>query len=197
MVSGLFLTAAFALAAFASPKAEPLPSPFFLSVPMGAAEPLIARADVQFVSNGYYLEPRYCVVTKSSGSELADRQACLTVNFRRASKPVNASAPVWIADAHPNFVPPLSSSKKPPVTTNDYPSKSLNKGEQGTAVVRLIVGVDGKPRDCSTAASSGYPALDYAAQTTLCRKLKLHPATLDGTPVESINYTQVEFYQGN
>lgn len=185
------------LAAAALHATEDQYSMFLVSVPAGVAEPKEAQAEVKFVSNGYILGPNNCIVTKTSGSALADKQACKTVIFRAASKPVISKAPVWIADVPAGFVPPQSLSGKPPISTDDYTSNSLVNGEQGTVVVRLIVGVNGKARDCTIAATSGYQALDNAAKWKLCRSLKLRPAMVDGVPVESINFTQVAFYQGN
>ena len=173
------------------------PTPFLLSVPANAAEPVKSDAEVQFVSNGYWMSDNNCIVTRSSGNAAADKQACKTVIFRAASKPRMAIAPVWIAEpVVGNFVAPTSRSSAPPVTTNDYPSGSLDNGEQGTVVLRVIVDVDGKLCDCSIASSSGFDRLDNAAKLKLCRKLKVKPATLDGVPIASINFTQVAFYAG-
>lgn len=174
------------------------PAPFLLSVPANAPEPVKSDAEVQFVSNGYWMSDNSCIVTRSSGNTVADKQACKTVIFRAASKPRKAMAPVWIAEpVTGNFVAPTTRSSTPPVTTNDYPSGSLDKGEQGTVVLRVIVDVDGKLSDCSIASSSGFDRLDNAAKLKFCRKLKVKPATLDGAPIASINYTQVAFYSGH
>ena len=63
------------------------PTPFLLSVPATSAEPLKSDAEVQFVSNGYWLSGENCVVTRSSGNAAADKQACETVIFRASAKP--------------------------------------------------------------------------------------------------------------
>jgi protein TonB len=173
------------------------PAPFWLSIPATAPEPIKSDAEVEFVSDGYFLRDFNCQVTRSSGSLEADKQACRTVIFRAASKPVKAIAPVWLADPVPEgYVAPQSLSSNPPATPSDYPSQSLDKGEQGTVVVRVVVGADGKIGDCSVASSSGYGRIDNAAKLKLCRKLKVTPATLDGTAVASVNFTQVAFYAG-
>ena len=173
------------------------PTPFLLSVPATSAEPLKSDAEVQFVSNGYWLSGENCVVTRSSGNAAADKQACETVIFRASVKPKKAIAPVWIPEPIlGNFVAPTSRSSHPAVTTDDYPSASLNRGEQGTVVLRVIVDADGMLSDCNIASSSGFDRLDNAAKLKVCRRLKVKPATLDGVPIASINFTHVAFYAG-
>ena len=173
------------------------PAPFWLSVPANGAEPVKSEAEVQFTSNGYWMSDGNCIVIRSSGNAEADKQACKTVIFRETSKPRKAIAPVWIpAPVLGNFVAPTGISSQSPLTGGDYPSRSHDKGEQGTIVLRVIVDVDGKLSDCRIASSSGYARLDDAAKLKLCRKLKVKPATLNGVPIASINFTQVAFYAG-
>ena len=50
-----------------------------------------------------------------------------------------------------------------------YPAASRRSGEQGTVMLELIVGPDGKPSEVRVTRSSGYPGLDEAA-TTAVRK---------------------------
>lgn len=44
-----------------------------------------------------------------------------------------------------------------------YPSSSRRAGEQGTVLLTIVIGQDGRPVDISVARSSGYPALDESA----------------------------------
>ncbi|HEY1611830.1 MAG TPA: energy transducer TonB [Paraburkholderia sp.] len=44
-----------------------------------------------------------------------------------------------------------------------YPAQSLRRNESGTAVVRFVVGVDGRVESAKIQQSSGYPRLDDAA----------------------------------
>lgn len=48
-----------------------------------------------------------------------------------------------------------------------YPSASRRAGEQGTVLLELIVGPDGKPTEVNIARSSGYDLLDQAAVTAV------------------------------
>ena len=184
---------------FSSPSlAAGTPAPFILSVPVTAAEPSKSDAEVQFVSNGYWMSDSQCIVIRSSGNADADKQACKTVKFRASSRPIKALAPVWIAEpVLGSFVAPTAKSPSPPVTVDDYPTASLDKGEQGTVVLRVVVESDGKLSNCSVASSSSYDRLDNAAKLKFCRKLKVKPATLDGAPIASVNFTTVAFYSGN
>lgn len=44
-----------------------------------------------------------------------------------------------------------------------YPSASRRAGEQGTVLLAIVIGADGKPVDVSVAKSSGFSALDDSA----------------------------------
>lgn len=173
------------------------PAPFWLSIPATSPEPVKSEAVVQFVSNGYFLRPNECAVIQSSGNAEADKHACHTVIFRTATKPRLAKAPVWIADPLPDgYVAPKLLTSKPMFTTYDYPSESLKKGEQGTVVFRVVVGNDGKVLQCDIASSSRYERLDSAVKRVFCGRLKLSPATLNGEPIESINFNHIALYSG-
>ena len=49
----------------------------------------------------------------------------------------------------------------------EYPREALNKGEQGTTGLRILVGVDGKAIDSEIETSSHSRKLDSAAQRAL------------------------------
>ena len=48
-----------------------------------------------------------------------------------------------------------------------YPAETLKKGEQGTTVLRILVGADGRAIDSEVETSSKYRKLDVAAQRAL------------------------------
>jgi protein TonB len=54
------------------------------------------------------------------------------------------------------------------VSDEDYPSNAVRNEEQGTTRFKLVVGPDGKVKECSVTSSSGSPALD----STTCRLMK-------------------------
>jgi protein TonB len=48
-----------------------------------------------------------------------------------------------------------------------YPLIARRRGEQGTVIVSVDVGTDGRPQHCALHRSSGFPALDEAALKTI------------------------------
>jgi TonB family protein len=68
------------------------------------------------------------------------------------------------------------------VNASDYPRAALAAGLSGTSVVRVLVGADGRPRNCVIVASSG--SADIDRQTcTVTRRGKFEPAIgPDGKP---------------
>jgi len=57
----------------------------------------------------------------------------------------------------------------------EYPSLSRRLGEEGRALLRVLISPEGLPRDIQLQASSGYPRLDQAALQTV-RKWRFVPA---------------------
>ncbi len=62
-----------------------------------------------------------------------------------------------------------------------YPSFSKRSGEQGTAVVRLIIDETGAVEDIALLQSSTYPRLDRAA-SEIGRRYRFKPFLVNGTP---------------
>jgi protein TonB len=62
-------------------------------------------------------------------------------------------------------------------TTNDYPSISLKREEQGISRFRVVVGTDGKVKSCEITASSGSTQLDNTTCNLVTRRAKFQPAT--------------------
>lgn len=68
------------------------------------------------------------------------------------------------------------------VSTIDYPSASLRRGEQGMVRFEVGVGTDGRVSDCRVTASSGSADLDAATCKYVAKRAKFEPAT-DSTGV--------------
>jgi protein TonB len=66
------------------------------------------------------------------------------------------------------------------VSTEDYPSASLRRGEQGTVRFEVAVAADGRVSDCRVTASSGSADLDAATCRYVSHRARFEPAT-DGT----------------
>ncbi len=62
------------------------------------------------------------------------------------------------------------------VTTNDYPTRDLQRENQGTTSIRLTVGANGRATACQVTGSSGHPGLDRAACRNAQRRARFTPA---------------------
>jgi periplasmic protein TonB len=75
-------------------------------------------------------------------------------------------------------------------TDDDYPQSAIRNEEQGTTVVRLSVGTDGRVTDCSITSSSGSSSLDSTTCNILRRRARFTPARDQaGNPI-SDSYVQ-------
>ncbi len=78
------------------------------------------------------------------------------------------------------------------VTTNDYPTRDLRQGNQGTVRIRLRIGADGRVSGCDVVRSSGYPGLDAATCKNVVRRARFKPATDEtGTRVASSDFRTI------
>jgi protein TonB len=63
------------------------------------------------------------------------------------------------------------------VTTDDYPSRDLRQGHEGTTAFRLVIGSNGRVSACEVVRSSGYPGLDAATCKAVTARARFEPAT--------------------
>ena len=75
----------------------------------------------------------------------------------------------------------------------DYPPTSRRLGEEGSVVLQVLVGVDGKVQDGKVQTSSGFPRLDEAALKHALRAWRFTPGTEDGKPVTAWHSVKVTF----
>lgn len=73
-----------------------------------------------------------------------------------------------------------------------YPVDSRRKHEQGTVVLLVILGTDGKVADISVSRSSGFDRLDKAALSAV-RHWKWSPTRRDGAPVMVRGLVEIPF----
>jgi TonB family protein len=89
---------------------------------------------------------------------------------------------------------PALSYERPPMPKSwskpDYPSAAKSKKIEGTVVVDVLVGVDGKVK--ATRIANSIPELDAAAEKA-ARKWRFEPALADGKPVEAWAPVPVRF----
>jgi protein TonB len=113
--------------------------------------------------------------------------------------PAAIAAPPAPPSAAPTFSAPPSTvqggdlsaqmvSGKPP----RYPIDSRRKREQGTVVLSLVVGLDGRVSTISVARSSGFPRLDDAARDAV-RGWRWSPIIRDGQPVMVKGIVEIPF----
>ena len=66
---------------------------------------------------------------------------------------------------------------------DDYPPGALRARHQGTVLVRVRIGADGRAIECRTLVSSGHASLDNASCNALVRRARMTPALgPDGRP---------------
>ena len=83
---------------------------------------------------------------------------------------------------------PISGQSPPPT----YPASAMRRGERGTVLLRVDVGVDGVPSKVSIEHRSGSRALDRAAVDAV-RQWRFHPAQRDGQPVPASLVVPIDF----
>jgi len=66
-----------------------------------------------------------------------------------------------------------------------YPLVARRLGMEGVVLLEVVVAPDGHAAEVRVARSSGYPALDESALTTVRERWRFIPAHRDGVPVES------------
>lgn len=79
----------------------------------------------------------------------------------------------------PQFKPVGAMPKGSPgnwVSTNDYPTRDIRQGNEGTAVFLLAIGADGRVNGCEITRSSGHTGLDQATCSKVSQRARFDPA---------------------
>ena len=87
--------------------------------------------------------------------------------------------PLTVPDPRPSFTPKSAHPAGKTgnwVTTNDYPTRELREGQEGTTRYRLAINAEGRVTNCSVTSSSGSAGLDRAACDNLQRRARFEPA---------------------
>lgn len=89
--------------------------------------------------------------------------------------------------------PPVPHSNAASVVRNDdYPEEALRARSQGTTVVRLAVGTDGRVDECKVLTSSGHIILDKKTCSVLQQRARFDPAIgADGKPARAFVVTYI------
>lgn len=111
------------------------------------------------------------------------------------ASPTAAETPAPIVQATAQAAPvvparPLSgmASDAPPV----YPDSARRRGEQGRVLLRVNVSAEGRPVEVAVAQTSGFPALDQAAQDAV-RRWRFVPASQAGVPIAAVADVRIRF----
>ena len=83
---------------------------------------------------------------------------------------------------------PLARSNPRPA----YPAQARRERQEGTVIVRVLVGTDGRPQEVTLAQTSGYPLLDEAALRGV-RRWTFTPAKAGGRAISAEVQVPVRF----
>ena len=100
-----------------------------------------------------------------------------------ATAPVAAvtTAPITVAAAQPAVQLPSSDADYLQNPKPAYPAMSRRLNEQGRSVIKVLIGIDGVPKQADIAKSSGFDRLDQAALSTVMR-WRFVPGKRGGVP---------------
>jgi periplasmic protein TonB len=99
--------------------------------------------------------------------------------------PAQSTAPTVITTVKPPVAEPVrvmpridaQQSREP-----EYPPQSRRLGEQGSLVLQVLIGVDGRVAQSKLVQSSGFDRLDQAALEGIKSNYRFFPGTIDGKP---------------
>lgn len=128
--------------------------------------------------------PKAEVETKQTST---DTISGVTDKVEEATPAIERAAPV-VPDAPPTKAPAGPAKTMARLMKGcrlpQYPKRSEEKGEEGTVVLRFLVGTDGSVQTAQLVTSSGFERLDAAAREAFM-KCKFTPGTVDGVSVTS------------
>jgi TonB family protein len=178
---------------------------------LAAAEQGRTIVNVAVAADGRMMD---ATVATSSGSQSLDQAAIQIAKSRwrfapatRNGQPVAGTVPVevnWTLPLQPAAqaylqAPSLPNGAQPPRAARlvgqpgDYPSMSMEMGEQGVVGVRYLVRADGSIGDVQLAQSSGMSRLDGAALRLVRERWQTQPARVGGNAAEAWHTATVAF----
>lgn len=75
----------------------------------------------------------------------------------------------------------------------DYPRAAIRARAEGTVLLEVLVGIDGRPLEVTIRDSSGNRRLDAAARDQVLQAWRFRPAMRNGQPVQAIGLVPVNF----
>ena len=104
------------------------------------------------------------------------------------AEPAKETPTAPVATTAPRFDAAYLANPAPP-----YPGASKRMGEEGRVLLRVQVGVDGRPTEVSIARSSGFSRLDDIARETVLRSWRFVPARQGDQPVAGAVKVPIDF----
>lgn len=153
----------------AQPKSSTASPTVFTPVPQVPSEP--SRSEPSLTGSG---EP----VLTGGGTTAGPSEPIVEPEPAKPPLPVLTEA-VPLPSAAREFQPP-------------YPTQLLRTGVEGKAVVRVLIGADGRVKQVAVIAADD-PLFADATERQALRRWRFRPATQDGAPVESWKQLTVRF----
>ncbi|WP_259161109.1 energy transducer TonB [Xanthomonas sp. 4461] len=172
---------------------QPPPEPRWvmpITIPTAPPPPLVP-VDVKFKPQTH-TPPKTVPVAVPVPTPLIDHTPVLdsaTVALPAANTAMD-SAPTIAAPSGPIEAGQLQYLSSP---APSYPAAALRAGQQGTVLLRVLVGTDGRPAEVSVQTSSGHRALDLAARSQVLRSWRFQPAMQNGQAVQAYGLVPVSF----
>jgi len=128
--------------------------------------------------------PDSTIITPLTPIDLTSRDPIVTVQQDRLSDEVvlfpDPDPQVRPDPPRPAFTPrravPANAANRW-ITTDDYPSRPLRDGIEGTGAYRLVVGSSGRVSACDVTRSTGNAQLDAATCRFIIQRARFEPAT--------------------
>ena len=74
-----------------------------------------------------------------------------------------------------------------------YPRGALSRRIEGTVLLQVLVGIDGRPLDVTVSQSSGNRELDEAARSQILKRWSFRPAMKNGQAVQALGLVPIAF----
>ncbi|WP_246290949.1 energy transducer TonB [Paraburkholderia fynbosensis] len=156
--------------AAAAPPATPSPArPAVRAKPSPKVQPQVqpqarSRASRSATATPAPVAPRAPLTPTENAAPSATAQPAPAVPTPLpATAPANESAPATAPTLAESATPRNVAHIDCAIPKPDYPDSSMRRGENGTAIVRFVVGLSGRIETTQLQKSSGYPRLDEAA----------------------------------
>lgn len=191
-LSFALLTHAAALALMAVPQ-QPLPAPPpatpLVAVPIEfipqrqppAPVPPVPRPPTRSIPRAVTPPPVVAPVVPAESAftvpAMSSQVATSTDERSAAPAPIGRAAQIAYDDATPPAYPPLA----------------RRRGWEGTVMLRILVGIDGRPVEVEVAQSSGHGLLDRSARDHVLRRWRFQPALQNGEAIRGWATVPVTF----